>query len=97
MSARQDDGVAIHERTMRVEREAAKADAEVRCGTCKHWRPNATRDAGMNRHYGHCAAPLPAKIPACFDRSLGARWGVAHSAGANCTAWKAGGKHGGLS
>lgn len=74
----------------------SRAQPERRCGTCVHWRPMPERDAHMDRHYGSCAAPLPPGLPACFDRSLGGRWGTAHSAGFGCEAWTGGGEHGAL-
>lgn len=74
----------------------SRAKIERRCGTCRHWRPLPKRDDRLDRHHGNCVAPLPKKIPACFDRSIGDRWQTAHSAGSECTAWKAGGEHGAL-
>ena len=69
---------------------------DKRCGTCKHWRPRPKRDASADRHFGACKAPLPKKIPVCFDRSIGDRWETSSHIGDNCPAWKAGGKHGAL-
>jgi hypothetical protein len=83
-----------HERQLLREAHAATAAAARRCGTCKRWRPLPDRDDVMDRYYGSCVAPMPKGVPACMDRSIGARWATAHDAGTDCEAWKKGGKHG---
>jgi hypothetical protein len=85
-----------HERQLLREAYASAAAQARRCGNCKHWRPLKERDEIMDRHYGTCVAPLPKKVPACMERSMGERWATAHDAGTDCGAWKKGGKHGDL-
>ena len=70
------------------------SEADVRCGTCKRWRPHKKRDRFMDDHYGVCKAPVPTKIPSAYGVS--GPFDSASTAGDNCPAWKAGGKHGEL-